>query len=47
MRGLKLMGERFLPAVREIGLELWLKGAWEADPNGIPLEPADELAAGV
>jgi alkanesulfonate monooxygenase SsuD/methylene tetrahydromethanopterin reductase-like flavin-dependent oxidoreductase (luciferase family) len=48
MRGLKLMGERFLPAVREIGRELGLLGAWEADPNGIPLEePAAESPARV
>ena len=32
MRGIKLMGEHVLPAVREIGEELELKSAFEIDP---------------
>jgi alkanesulfonate monooxygenase SsuD/methylene tetrahydromethanopterin reductase-like flavin-dependent oxidoreductase (luciferase family) len=45
MRGLKLMGEEFLPGIREIGAELGLEGAWEADPNGIDVaEHAAEVA---
>jgi alkanesulfonate monooxygenase SsuD/methylene tetrahydromethanopterin reductase-like flavin-dependent oxidoreductase (luciferase family) len=40
MRGIKLMGEELLPAIRETGKELGLLSAWEADPAGTPAEPA-------
>jgi alkanesulfonate monooxygenase SsuD/methylene tetrahydromethanopterin reductase-like flavin-dependent oxidoreductase (luciferase family) len=45
MRGIKLMGEELLPAVREVGKELDLKGAWEADPNGTPVDAAAPLTS--
>ena len=33
MRSLRLMGEEVIPAVREIGKELDLKGPFEVDPQ--------------
>lgn len=46
MRSLKLMGEHVLPAVREIGEELGLKGSFEVDPaTGLPMGEASKAAA--
>ena len=40
MRSLKLMGEEIIPAVREMGKELDLKGPFEASPfDGTPVVP--------
>ncbi|MCH8185971.1 MAG: LLM class flavin-dependent oxidoreductase [Chloroflexi bacterium] len=40
MRSLKLMGEEIIPAVREMGKELDLKGPFEASPfDGTPVAP--------
>jgi hypothetical protein len=33
MRGIRLMGQYVLPAVREIGRELGLQGAFDVDPR--------------
>ena len=43
MRSLRLMGEEVIPAVREIGKELDLKGPFEVDPQ--TNEPVEENAA--
>ena len=43
MRSLRLMGEEVIPAVREIGKELDLKGPFEVDPQ--TNEPVDDSAA--
>ena len=43
MRSLRLMGEEVIPAVREIGKELDLKGPFEVDPqNNEPIAQAHE-----
>ena len=43
MRSLRLMGSDVIPAVREIGEELGLKGPFEADPGG---DGKDAIAGG-
>ena len=40
MRSLRLMGSDVIPAVREIGAELGLKGPFESDPSGAAETPA-------
>ena len=44
MRSLRLMGEEVIPAVREIGKELDLKGPFEVDPR--TNEPVEDAAPG-
>ncbi len=41
MRSLRLMGSDVIPAVREIGSELGLKGPFESDPGGASEAPAE------
>ena len=41
MRSLRLMGSDVIPAVREIGAELGLKGPFESDPGGVAETPAE------
>ena len=41
MRSLRLMGSDVIPAVREIGAELGLKGPFESDPGGAAEAPAE------
>ena len=41
MRSLRLMGSDVIPAVREIGAELGLKGPFESDPSGVAEAPAE------
>ena len=41
MRSLRLMGSDVIPAVREIGAELGLKGPFESDPSGAAEVPAE------
>jgi alkanesulfonate monooxygenase SsuD/methylene tetrahydromethanopterin reductase-like flavin-dependent oxidoreductase (luciferase family) len=46
MRGVRLIGEHVLPAVREIGRELDLPSAFEVDPSGtVPVADARRGAA--
>ena len=41
MRSLRLMGSDVIPAVREIGAELGLKGPFESNPSGAAEAPAE------
>ena len=41
MRSLRLMGSDVIPAVREIGAELGLKGPFESDPGSAAETPAE------
>jgi hypothetical protein len=45
MRSLRLMGEELIPAVREMAVELDLKGPFEVDPKtGQSVAPSAEAA---